>query len=103
MNVFYKFCYLVGFVPWDRTSTPTIIKAMQAGPGTFKPGRALDLGCGSGREAVYLAQQGWEVTGVDGESRALARARERAAAVGVLVNSVHGDVTRLREANVSGP
>ena len=103
MSVFYKVCYLIGFIPWDRTSTPTIIKAMQAGPGMFKPGRALDLGCGSGRESLYLAQHGWQVTGVDGEQRALARAQKRATAAGATVEWVHGDVTRLREANVTGP
>ena len=48
-------------------------------------GRALDLGCGAGRNAVYLAANGYEVEGVDISEVGLARARERAAAEGAAV------------------
>ncbi len=41
------------------------------------PGRALDLGCGAGRSAVWLAENGWQVTGVDFSDVALGLARER--------------------------
>ena len=43
------------------------------------PGRALDLACGEGRNAVWLAAQGWEVTGVDFADVGLAKARSLAA------------------------
>ena len=43
------------------------------------PGRALDIGCGSGRDAVYLAERGWRVTAVDSVDKALASAQQRAA------------------------
>jgi SAM-dependent methyltransferase len=49
------------------------------------PGRALDLGCGEGADAIWLAQQGWEVTGVDVSSVALERAARHAADAGVSV------------------
>jgi len=47
------------------------------------PGRALDVGCGEGGDAVWLAQRGWQVTGVDISSVALGRAAEAARAAGV--------------------
>ena len=59
------------------------------------PGRALDVGCGSGRDAVYLAKRGWTVTAVDSVDKALATARRRAAAEGVEVQWVKGDVAAL--------
>jgi SAM-dependent methyltransferase len=43
------------------------------------PGRALDLACGEGRNAIWLAEQGWDVTAVDYSQFALAKAREIAA------------------------
>jgi methylase of polypeptide subunit release factors len=46
-------------------------------------GRALDLGCGTGTDTIYLATHGWDVSGVDMTSRALAIARRDGAAAGV--------------------
>lgn len=48
------------------------------------PGRALDLGCGEGGDAVWLAENGWQVTAVDISETALQRAAEEARARGVL-------------------
>jgi SAM-dependent methyltransferase len=48
------------------------------------PGRALDLGCGEGGDAVWLAEHGWQVTAVDISETALQRAAEEARARGVL-------------------
>jgi len=45
--------------------------------GSLAPGRALDLGCGAGRSAIWLAERGWRVTGVDFADAALGLARER--------------------------
>lgn len=63
-------------------------------------GRALDLGCGTGRWSVELDRRGWEVVGVDVAPKAVEAARRRAAAEGVDVEFVEGDVTALREAGV---
>lgn len=56
------------------------------------PGRALDLACGEGRHAIWLAERGWRVTGVDFAAVALARAARLAAARGVEVELVHADL-----------
>jgi SAM-dependent methyltransferase len=53
-----------------------------------QPGTALDAGMGQGRNAIYLAQQGWTVTGFDPAERAVAAARERAHRLGVRLNAI---------------
>ncbi|WP_280364098.1 class I SAM-dependent methyltransferase [Nocardia wallacei] len=66
----------------------------------LEPGRALDLGCGIGANAIYLARHGWLVTGVDLVPRAIAEARRRAQEAGVNPLPVHGDATRLAELGI---
>jgi 2-polyprenyl-3-methyl-5-hydroxy-6-metoxy-1,4-benzoquinol methylase len=56
------------------------------------PGRALDLACGAGRNAVWLAGQGWTVTAVDFSDVAIENARGLAAERGVEVELVRADV-----------
>lgn len=51
--------------------------------GGLAPGRALDLGCGTGADAIWLAQQGWRVTAVDIAAPALAFGTHKAAEAGV--------------------
>ena len=58
----------------------------------LRPGRALDLACGEGRNAVWLAEQGWQVTGVDFSEVGLAKARRLGAARGVEVEWVAADL-----------
>jgi SAM-dependent methyltransferase len=91
----YRLMYRLGFHPWDRTPGPEILGRVIGGPDRLPPGRALDVGCGTGRDAVYLAGRGWEVTAVDLVPRALEKARERAAGEGVEVRWVTGDAGRL--------
>ncbi|HET8529592.1 MAG TPA: class I SAM-dependent methyltransferase [Methylomirabilota bacterium] len=55
------------------------------------PGRALDVACGAGRNAVWLARRGWRVTGVDFSDVALRAARELAASSGVEVEWIEAD------------
>ena len=62
----------------------------------LEPGRALDLACGEGRNAVWLAEHGWRVTGVDFSDVALAKAAELAAGRGVEVDWVVADVLDYR-------
>jgi SAM-dependent methyltransferase len=60
--------------------------------GSLTPGRALDLACGEGRNPVWLAEQGWQVTGVDFSEVALEKARHLAADRGVRIDWVAADL-----------
>lgn len=62
------------------------------------PGRALDLGCGPGRNAVWLARRGWSVTGVDASAVGLEQAASRAEDAGVSLDLVEGDLLAYRPA-----
>ena len=64
--------------------------------GDLEPGRALDVACGSGRNAVWLAFRGWRVTGVDFAGVALEQARGLAAERGVEVDWVEADLLGWR-------
>jgi SAM-dependent methyltransferase len=57
-----------------------------------KPGRALDLACGEGRNALWLAERGWQVTGVDFSPVGLAKARRLAVVRRVDVSWLRADV-----------
>lgn len=95
MGTSYRLAYLIGFTPWEDQPLPPELSALVEGPRARPPGRALDLGCGRGAHAVYLASHGWNVTGVDLVPAALAKARRRATEAGVEVQFLGGDVTRL--------
>jgi SAM-dependent methyltransferase len=95
VSLWYRLLYRLGVTPWERDEVPEQVRELASEPA--RPGRALDLGCGTGRDAVHLAQRGWTVTGVDAVPRALDAARKRAAAAGVSVQWMEGDVTKLEE------
>ena len=80
---------LTGNPAQDGPSAPSdfLVEAARG----LKPGAALDLGTGRGRNAVYLARQGWDVTGLDISQAGLDAARENAAKAGVLVKTVKAD------------
>jgi SAM-dependent methyltransferase len=70
----YRLLYRLQVTPWDDSQIPAAIVAAAGGwPGT--PGVAVDLGCGNGGQARYLAARGWEVTGVDFIPEAIEAAR----------------------------
>jgi SAM-dependent methyltransferase len=60
------------------------------------PGRALDVGCGEGADAIWLARGGWAVTAADISEVAVTRARDAAEVAGVTVDWVVGDVLALQ-------
>ena len=69
---------------FDTTPNRLLEEAVQG----RTPGRALDVGMGQGRNAVYLAQQGWQVTGFDVSKVGLDRASAAAKQAGVTINAV---------------
>jgi cyclopropane fatty-acyl-phospholipid synthase-like methyltransferase len=95
VSLIYELLYRIGFLPWESGEVPVELRALAEGAGALARGRALDLGCGAGTHAVYLATRGWQVTTIDSVERALRRARDRAAARGVTVNWVNADVSLL--------
>jgi SAM-dependent methyltransferase len=105
LNLRFELSYLLGFSPWDRWHARLWepLHNLIEGPESLPPGRAIDLGCGMGHLSIYLAQHGWQVTGVDAVERALRVARRRAAKYRVDVEFIHADVRRLDQAGVVGP
>lgn len=71
--------------------------------GLIVPGRALDLGCGPGRNALYLASLGFEVDAVDLSPAAIAWGEERAREAGVAVRFHRGNAFDLAATALSGP
>lgn len=73
----------------DRVWSGEPNHALTVEAATLTPARALDVGCGEGADAVWLATRGWTVTALDPSGVALGRARAAAEASGVLVEWVH--------------
>lgn len=102
----YRLAYSIGFHPWeDAASDPPFAAKFEEllareQNGSESPGRALDLGTGSGIWGIEAAKRGWDVTGVDIVEKALERARERVGGSGVDMRLIRGDVTALREAGI---
>jgi SAM-dependent methyltransferase len=62
---------------------------------TLTPGRALDVGCGEGADAIWLAERGWTVTAIDISTLAIGRARQAAKVAGASIEWVSGDVFKI--------
>jgi cyclopropane fatty-acyl-phospholipid synthase-like methyltransferase len=97
LSVFFRAAYLFGLKPWDSGVTPPELVTFVA---NNPAGKSLDLGCGTGTNTIYLAQKGWDATGIDFVPRAIATAKKKAAAAGVSPRLMLGDVTRLTELGI---
>ncbi len=105
MSRWYRFMYGVGFTPWETDTDavgPQLDKLFAAEEADRERpyGSALDLGCGTGRWSVALAQRGWNVVGIDVVPKAIRAAKERAREASADLTLVEGDVTALRHAGV---
>lgn len=97
MSLFWELMYLFKKTPWDTGVTPPeIVSAIESGKVPI--GRALDLGCGTGTNAITLAQRGFSVTAIDVSRRAIALAQRktRSAQLTDRVRYERGDVTLMR-------
>ena len=78
--------------PWDSgISPPELLDFIHS----HQPGRALDLGCGTGTNVITLAKSGWLVTGVDFVPRAIAIAKEKIQKAQINAKVMVDDVTQL--------
>lgn len=73
---------------WSGEPNPQLVSEASS----LSPGKALDVGCGEGADAIWLAQRGWSVTAVDISSVALDRARNHAKSSGAKINFVRADL-----------
>lgn len=101
MPVFYQLAYAVGFTPWEEAASHPPARRQveaifdrEASQRPDPPGRALDIGCGTGFWSTELARRGWDVTGIDVVHRALRKAQKRAEAAQQRVRFVLADLTK---------
>lgn len=83
--------YRMGTPPWEAPG-PAKELVQILDEGLLKPCRVLEIGCGTGADAVLLAKRGFEVTAVESSPIALERARSRAQRAGVLIRFVLEDI-----------
>jgi SAM-dependent methyltransferase len=92
-RMFYDLAYRVSTPVWDDGCIPRPVEELAAcAPAKA---RALDLGCGSGTQSIYLAQRGLSVVGVDGSPTAIGQAQAKAQEARAWPEFFVHDVTRL--------
>ncbi|MCK4332214.1 MAG: class I SAM-dependent methyltransferase [Thermoplasmatales archaeon] len=87
-------------IPWNVGEPPkALVELVESGK--VKPCKTIDLGCGAGNYAIYLANAGFDVAGIDISQTAIKIAKENAKKKGVkcdfLVADVLGDLTEVKE------
>lgn len=88
----FEWRYWRSRTPWDTQITPPeVMDYIQR----TRPGRALDLGCGTGTNAITLSNHGWQTTGVDFSPTAVTTARRKAAGQKIEIDFYVGDVSDL--------
>ncbi len=101
MSFAYQVMYRLGFTPWERAGELGSEQLSGLLDKESPQGRALDIGCGTGRHTLELADRGWDAVGIDNVQRAVEKARKRRPGDARVAFTV-GDVTRLAD-HVQGP
>ena len=94
MSLSFRIMYRLGITPWEHADPPPTLIAMIEGPSALPKGSVLDVGCGTGGDAIYCATHGWDVTGVDASPVALRKANAKAGKVHADIRFVRADITR---------
>lgn len=100
-HLLFDALYRLGRPLWD-TPPPEELRQAIEGPSALEPGRAVDIGCGTGTNVIYLAKHGWQATGVDFSAAAIRTARSRANGLPG-ASFIHGDATELSHLGITGP
>ena len=82
-----------GEIPWHKTQADYLIEVINKGK--IKPCSALDLGCGTGEESIFLAKKGFKVTGIDISKTAIKYAKDNTKKAKVKVDFMVADATDL--------
>jgi ubiquinone/menaquinone biosynthesis C-methylase UbiE len=94
--------YAARLTPWDIGTPSKELQRVLAESG-LRPCRALELGCGTGTNALFLAQMGFEVTAADVSELAIKEAGEKAGEAGVQVRFIQSDVLNLPDLGPAFP
>ena len=100
VQFFYDFGYRYFRAPWDGGGPrDELVQLVESG--RIQPGRAIDLGSGTGWNCIFLAQHGFQVTGVDFAASAIELGRRRAREAGVEVDFIQDDLTDIHHVDNS--
>lgn len=90
----YEFIYRYEINAWDIGPRKELVDVVEGG--SVQPCRTIYLGSGTAKNAIFMAQHGFDVTGVDYAANAIELGRKRAQEAGVDIDFIQDDLTNLR-------
>jgi 2-polyprenyl-3-methyl-5-hydroxy-6-metoxy-1,4-benzoquinol methylase len=93
---YFNASYLFGFAPWDiQAAQPDLVSLVESN--CIKGKSILDVGCGSGDNAIFLAAKDFAVTGLDYSKQGIGLVKKRAGKAGVVVDFQVYDAFKLTD------